>query len=136
MTVAGEPSRPQGRSDIHEPQVEAVAGREAEPGRLAHEEEQRIVDGESASRDACDQIDAEQEAPELAVGRGRRRDCLLDVELALRDAERPDVLETVERISHGRAVELEQRPEERAGAATLHSSSLRVCASHQSRERV
>ena len=70
-----------------------------------------------AALNTGDQIDAEDEAPQLTLGGGARRDRLQELELAPREAVVPVLLDAIDRIGDGLPVELDHGRELRPGAA-------------------
>src|SRR5262249_58008626 len=85
--------------------------------RMADQEEEWRR-GIEAPPDPRDQVDAEDESPELALGGGAGRQRLSEPHLALREAVLPARLDAVERVGGGLAVELDDGRILRAGAAT------------------
>ena len=85
--------------------------------------------------DAHRQVDAEDEAPELTLGRGCRRERLDERDLALRKAVLPLRLDAVDRIRSRLAVELDERQVLRAWPRAATPPDPRGGSSHHSASR-
>ena len=94
-----------------------------------------MVGRQERRRDRRDPVDVEQVAPQLGDRRRLGRDRLDHDHLARRHALVPVHPVAVDRVSGGRAVDLEQREPLRAAPPRRSDGSGRTRSSHQSRER-
>src|SRR5262245_11538994 len=93
---------------VDEPKPQTLCETQVEAARVHDHQEERRRRIESAF-DARDQVDAEDEAPELALGDRAGRERLDETHLAVREAMPPLLLDAVERVRSRLPLELEDR---------------------------
>ena len=114
-SAAYERSAERGRH-VDEPHPERVARGRVQPPRLGDGQEQRMVGRQVPRLDGLDQVDAEQEAPDLAGRLRRGADRLAHLERARRDEALPLAVAAVQRVGLRLAV---ARPPTRRGTTAL-----------------
>src|SRR5262249_45292222 len=117
LAVTGVAAALERRPHVDEPKPQTLRETKVEAARVDDHQEERRRRIEPAF-DASDQVDPEEEAPELALRDRPGRERLDEADLALREALPPLLLDAVERVRRRLALELEDRRVLRATPAT------------------